>query len=220
MRQLSSLIVISKTMSVPFETFPLESVLKNGETILFANKNELYYAHYKDGKLTNHNDRKQIFKSLTAFCNRMSGTSINGWKACKVYRDGSWQGLQTLRGIINPPKGLARKTVKDSSESDNDADIESDSDMPPKRATPAVVKTKRFGEPILLPFIPANIIESDEPTITVESITRIALTPRTINGIVYLYDSFGKRVYNKLPNGVGDFVGILNDAGEIVVTTD
>ncbi len=203
---------------MPFETFPLESVLNNGETILFANKDDLYYAHYKDGILINHSNKKETFKSLTAFCNRMSGTSINGWKVCKVYRDGEWLSLQTLRSEKHPPKGFKRLVIKKEEESDNDADIESETEMPPKRAP--VVKTKSLGAPITVPFIRADIIESDEPSINVESITKISLKPRTIDGVEYLYDASSKRVYNKVPNGIGEVIGVLDATGRIIPHTD
>ncbi len=205
-------------MAMPFETFPLESVLNNGETILFTNKEDLYYAHYKNGILVNHNNKKETFKSLTAFCNRMSGTSINGWKACKVYRDGEWLSLQTLRSEKYPPKGFKHKIIKE--ESDNDADIESESDMPPKRQAATLTKTKSLGAPITIPFIRADIIESDEPAIIVESITKVLLKPRIIEGVKYLYDASSRCVFNKTPNGIGEIAGILNDAGTIIPHTD
>ncbi len=194
------------------------SILKNGETISFTNREEIYYAHFRDGILINHTNRKQTFKSLTAFCNSMSGTSINGWRACKVYRDGEWQSLYALRNMVSKhhsPKGniqVKSKPHKESSESENDADIDSDSEMPPKKTSSIVAtKTKVLGPPISLPCIKANIIESDEPIIKLESVTRIILRPRVINEIEYFYDSYGKRVYEKTIRGVGEFVGTYDE---------
>ncbi len=204
------------------EVCTFDNVLKNGETISFTNKDETYYAHFRDGILINHTNRKQTFKSLTSFCNSMSGTSINGWKACKVYRDGAWQSLYTLRNMLSKhhsPKGniqVKSKMHKESSESENDADIDSDSEMPPKKITAVATKTKVLGPPISLPCIKANIIESDEPTIKLESVTRIILRPRVINGIEYFYDSYCKRVYEKTISGVGDFVGIYNEEANTI----
>ena len=216
-------------------TRSLRDILHDGEIVRYSRSDRAYEATFEDGQLV-YEDTSQCFRSLSSFASFFTGYCVNGWKVCKVQRDGKWvpcEKLQPLDGATTAanPKGKAQsKSMPPKS---------SQATSSKKAAVPAPVPVKKKGKaaesvpaptitirrakvpPATIPStIVASIIESAEPPLEVNSIVRIMLRRHEHASKSYWRDGKKEKLFSREANGgVGSYVGRWNATTQMIDTS-
>lgn len=154
---------------------PLYTALYEGEVVRYTYKGQVFQAEYQSGILVNADDNSLTYTSPGGFANSCSGQSVNGWRSCRVERDGTWTKLEDLPWI-----DLEDEPVKVSKK------------MPVQRKKQASQKAIAIEPQTII----AGIIVKPEPLI-IKSMRRVTLVP---NADKWLNEDTGK-LYERDPNG-------------------
>lgn len=206
-------------------TRSLRDILHDGEIVRYTRADRVYEATFEDGELV-YDDTSQCFRSLSSFATFCATYSVNGWKACKVQRDGKWvacEKLPVLGGApVAPPKAPTPK-----------GKVQSKS-MPPKKApaasAPVPTPAKKPSAPTIrrvkvppstIPStIVASIVESPEPALEVSSVVRIMLRRHEHASKSYWRDSKKDKLFTRESNGgVGPYIGRWNATTQTIDTS-
>ena len=189
-------------------TVPLEAILFDKEIVYHQTRDDIYEAIFdKDrGLLIERRRPYREFTSATAFANSHSASLQNGRLVCRVMR----------KGIEYRLKDLFDQIIEETIDDEYEAKVESlpkskEEEMPPKLKPIKGVTPVKCSQSII-----ANWKENSSPPIELTSVSIINLKEHEIDGAKYWYDENNKKLYNIIPNGVGQYIGYLNSKGDIV----
>lgn len=201
-------------------TRSLRTVLHDGEVVRFNRADTIHEATFEDGQLV-YGSTTQCFRSLSTFASFCANYSVNGWKACKVQRDGKWLScgkLPTLSGTALPPSASTPK-----------GKVQSKS-MPPKKSATAAAPAAKAPAPTIRRLkvppatvpstIVASIIEPAEPALEVSSVVRIMLRRHEHASKSYWRDSKKEKLFVREVSGnVGPYIGRWNASSQTIDTS-
>lgn len=198
-------------------TRSLRTVLHDGEVVRFNRADSVHEASFEDGQLV-YGSTTQCFRSLSAFASFCASYSVNGWKACKVQRDGKWLSCDKLPPLtasapVPSPKGKVQSKS-----------------MPPKKSAtataakaPAPAPTIRRVKvpPATVPStIVASILEPAESALEVSSVVRVMLRRHEHASKSYWRDGKKEKLFVREANGnVGPYIGRWNAAAQTIDTS-
>lgn len=193
-------------------TRSLRTVLHDGEVVRFNRGDNIHEATFDDGQLV-YGSTTQCFKSLSSFASFCANYSVNGWKACKVQRDGKWLSCDKLPPL--PGASIPDPTPKDKVQSKS---------MPPKKSATAApaptIRRVKVPPPTVPSTIVASIIEPAEPALEVSSVVRVMLRRHEHASKKYWRDSKKEKLFIREETGsVGPYVGRWNASTQSIDTS-
>ena len=190
-------------------TVPLEAILFDKEIIYHQTRDDIYEAIFdKDrGLLIERKRPYREFTSATAFANSHSASLQNGRLVCRVMRKGIEYRLKDLFDQI------IEETIRDEEEAKvMTPSLSKEVEMPPPHIKKPIkgITPVKYSQSII-----ANWKESNSPPIELTSVCIVSLKEHEIHGTKYWFDENNKKLYNIIPNGVGQYIGYLNSKGGI-----
>lgn len=204
-------------------TRSLRTVLHDGEVVRFNRADNVHEASFEDGQLV-YGSTSQCFRSLSAFASFCANYSVNGWKACKVQRDGKWLSCDKLSQLTGPapaasPKGKVQSKSMPPKKSATAATAAA-TKAPAAKATAPTIRRVKVLPSTIPSTIVASILEPAEPALEVSSVVRVMLRRHEHASKSYWRDSKKEKLFVREVNGnVGPYIGRWNAAGQTIDTS-